>query len=189
MLSSQAQEVPESKYLGRVNDARAELQSQTSELATLLTNTATAARITPAMLGTDGPRNYFIGFQTNAEARGTGGLLGGYGIVRVDNGAARVDTLSPNSELTLDNQPIDLGPDFNQLYGNSRPTTDFRNSNLSSHFPYAAQIWQSLWSQESGGELGRRRDSDRSDSTELPPRGGGTSRDAGRRVGNGRQRR
>ncbi|AUS32646.1 DUF4012 domain-containing protein [Rhodococcus qingshengii] len=153
LLSSQAQEVPESKYLGRVNDARAELQSQTSELATLLTNTATAARIAPAMLGTDGPRNYFIGFQTNAEARGTGGLLGGYGIVRVDNGAARVDTLSPNSELTLDNQPIDLGPDFNQLYGNSRPTTDFRNSNLSSHFPYAAQIWQSLWSQESGGEL------------------------------------
>src|SRR3546814_18445003 len=104
------------------------------------------------MLGTDGPRNYFIGFQTNAEARGTGGLLGGYGIVRVDNGAARVDTLSPNSELTLDNQPIDLGPDFHQLYGNSRPTTDFRYSNPSSTFPFAAQMWQSLLTQKPGGE-------------------------------------
>ena len=94
---------------------------QTTELTSLLENTALAARLAPTMLGADGPRNYFIGFQTNAEARGTGGLLGGYGIVRVDDGAARVDTLGRNSELGVDNSPIDLGPDFANLYGMSRP--------------------------------------------------------------------
>ncbi len=45
------------------------------------------------MMGADGPRTYFMGFQTNAEARGTGGLLGGFGILRFDNGTATVDTL------------------------------------------------------------------------------------------------
>ena len=43
------------------------------------------------MMGADGPRTYFMGFQTNAEARGTGGLLGGFGILRFDDGAASVD--------------------------------------------------------------------------------------------------
>ncbi|QXW04662.1 DUF4012 domain-containing protein [Rhodococcus globerulus] len=152
-LSTRAAAVPEANFIGAVNDARTSLVDQTTELTNLLENTALAARLAPTMLGADGPRNYFIGFQTNAEARGTGGLLGGYGIVRVNDGAARVDTLGRNSELGVDNSPIDLGPDFANLYGMSRPTTDFRNSNLSSHFPYAAQIWQSLWKQESNGEV------------------------------------
>ena len=152
-MSTRAAAVPEANFIGAVNDARTSLVDQTTELTSLLENTALAARLAPTMLGADGPRNYFIGFQTNAEARGTGGLLGGYGIVRVDDGAARVDTLGRNSELGVDNSPIDLGPDFANLYGMSRPTTDIRNSNLSSHFPYAAQIWQSLWKQESNGEV------------------------------------
>ena len=32
-----------------------------------------AARLAPSMMGGDGPRTYIMGFQTNAEARGTGG--------------------------------------------------------------------------------------------------------------------
>ncbi|MFF0817868.1 DUF4012 domain-containing protein [Rhodococcus sp. NPDC003318] len=150
-LADKAAAVSDAGYLSVVDDARTQLQDQTADLSKLLTNTATAAELAPAMLGADGPRNYFIGFQTNAEARGTGGLLGGFGVIRTNSGAIAVDTLGANIELApADMQPIDLGPDYAALYGRSRPTTDFRNSNLSSHFPYAAQIWQSLWRQESG---------------------------------------
>jgi hypothetical protein len=102
------------------------------------------------MMGADGPRTYFMGFQTNAEARGTGGLLGGVGILRFDNGTATVDTLGPNTELGGASAPIDLGPEFAQVYGFTNPFTDFRNSNQSPHFPYAAQIWKSMWAQQSG---------------------------------------
>ncbi|BAH53768.1 hypothetical protein ROP_55210 [Rhodococcus opacus B4] len=152
-LSNQARSIDEAAYLGLVNEARTALQDQTAELSKLLGNTAIAAKVVPAMLGGDGPRNYFLGFQTNAEARGTGGLLGGFGIVRASDGSAKVDTLGANSELSMDKQPLDLGPEFDARYGASRPTTDFRNSNLSSHFPYAAQIWKSLWAQESGEQV------------------------------------
>ena len=69
------------------------------EIAELLENTALAARLAPSMMGADGPRTYFMGFQTNAEARGTGGLLGGFGILRFDNGTPTVDTLAANTEL------------------------------------------------------------------------------------------
>ncbi|WP_421958315.1 DUF4012 domain-containing protein [Prescottella subtropica] len=147
---ARAASVPGS-FVGPVDDARAELVTRTEELSSMLGAVSTAAEIAPAMLGADGPRSYFLGFQTNAEARGTGGLLGGFGELRAVDGGIRVDELASNRELSVDGkQPLDLGPDFERMYGQSRPTTDFRNSNVSSHFPYAAQIWQSLWEQESG---------------------------------------
>ncbi|TCN49168.1 uncharacterized protein DUF4012 [Rhodococcus sp. SMB37] len=148
-LDAQAQEV-DGTYIGLLNDARLDLQDQVSELSGLLNNTSTAAQIAPAMLGADGPRSYFIGFQTNAEARGTGGLLGGFAVAEADDGAVRMNEVASNRELKFDYQPLDLGPDFKQAYGHSRATQDFRNSNVSSHFPYAGQIWQSMWEQETG---------------------------------------
>lgn len=148
-LDAQAQAV-DSTYLGLIDNARLDLQDQVSELSGLLNNTSTAAQIAPAMLGADGPRSYFIGFQTNAEARGTGGLLGGFAVAQANDGAVSIDDVASNRELTFEYDPIDLGPDFKQAYGHSRATQDFRNSNVSSHFPYAGQIWQSMWQQETG---------------------------------------
>ncbi|MGW0017486.1 DUF4012 domain-containing protein [Rhodococcus sp. NPDC003382] len=148
-LDAQARSV-DGTYVGAVDRARTQLQEQTAQLRGLLENTAVAARIAPAMLGAEGPRSYFLGFQTNVEARGSGGLLGGFAIVRTEDGRVRVDDVASNRELRPDYAPIDLGPDFTRLYGQSRPTQDFRNSNVSSHFPYAARIWQSIWQQESG---------------------------------------
>lgn len=148
-LDEQAQNV-DSTWLGPIDDARVDLQEQVSELSGLLNNTSLAAQIAPAMLGADGPRSYFVGFQTNAEARGTGGLLGGFAVIRANDGAVSVDDVTSNREFRFDYDPIDLGTDFQRAYGHSRPTQDFRNSNVSPHFPYAGQIWQSMWQQETG---------------------------------------
>lgn len=149
-LNADAQAISDPGYVSLLRDARSQLQGQTTELAGLLKNTSLAARLVPAMMGADGPRNYFMGFQTNAEARGTGGLLGGFGILRFDDGIGSVDTLGANTELDKPFTPIDLGAEFQQTYGYANPFGDFRNSNLSSHFPYAAQIWQSMWAQQTG---------------------------------------
>ncbi|WP_442978758.1 DUF4012 domain-containing protein [Rhodococcus sp. 852002-51564_SCH6189132-a] len=147
-LDEQAQNV-DSTWLGLIDDARVDLQDQVSELSGLLNNTSLAAQIAPAMLGADGPRSYFVGFQTNAEARGTGGLLGGFGVVHATDGRVTVDELS-SRDFAGKYQPVDLGPEFAQAYGHSAPTTRAVNSNVSPHFPYAGKIWQSLWEQESG---------------------------------------
>jgi len=105
------------------------------------------------MMGADGPRAYLLAFQTNAEARGTGGLIGGTGVLRFDNGKSTVDTLQPNSELYDAKADIDLGPEFNDMYGSSRPYSDIRNANQSSHFPFAAQIWKSMWERQGGAKV------------------------------------
>ncbi|MEO3760956.1 DUF4012 domain-containing protein [Mycobacterium sp. B14F4] len=150
-LDADAEAISDPRYVSLLGEARSQLQEQTSEIAEVLENSALAARLAPTMMGADGPRTYFMGFQTNAEARGTGGLLGGFGILKFDNGTPTVDTLAPNTEFFgQDFSPIDLGSEFNELYGQANPTTDVRNSNLSPHFPYAAQIWKSMWAQRTG---------------------------------------
>ena len=149
-LDDAAKSIQEPAFLSVIGEARSQLQAQTSNVAHLLQNTALAARLAPSMLGADGPRTYFMGFQTNAEARGAGGLLGGFGILRFDDGKPSVDSLGPNSDFNKPFAPFSVNPEYDEEYGFTNPTTDFRNSNQSSHFPYTAQIWKSLWAQQSG---------------------------------------
>ena len=171
-LDSQAKAISNPAYLSLIRGARSQLQGQTSKLAQLLGNTAIAAELAPSMLGADGPRSYLLAFQTPAEARGTGGLLGGYGIIRFDNGIPTVDKLGSNTDLSpgctryhstivgvcLNVIPgasaqVDLGAEFNKVYGWTNPLTDYRNSNQSPHFPFAAQIWKSMWEQKTGAKI------------------------------------
>jgi hypothetical protein len=149
-LDADAKAISDPNFVSVLRDARAQLQRQTADTSKLLQNTALAARIAPSLMGADGTRTYFMGFQTNAEARGTGGLLGGFGIIRFDDGKPTVDTLAPNTQLDKAFTPIDLGPEYADQYGFANPSTDYRNSNLSPHFPYAAQIWKSMWAQQTG---------------------------------------
>lgn len=152
-LNRDAAAISDPRYLSLIRDARRQLQNQISSITSVIENAALAARLAPAMMGADGPRTYFMGFQTNAEARGTGGLLGGYGILRFDNGTPTVDTLAPNTDLDDAVAPVELGIEFDQQYGYAQPFTDFRNSNLSPHFPYAAQIWKAMWAEQTGLEV------------------------------------
>jgi len=149
-LDAEASALPRPTYLSEVADARTKLQTQISSVAKVLDTAALAAQIAPAMMGADGPTSYFMGFQTNAEARGTGGITGGFGILHFDDGAPTVSTLGPDNDLSGVFQSIDLGPEYSAEYGWANASTDIRNSNLSSHFPYAAQIWRSMWAQKSG---------------------------------------
>jgi hypothetical protein len=149
-LDAQATAITKPAFISALGDARTQLQDQTSDIAGLFRNTALAARLAPSMMGADGPRTYLVGFQNNAEARGTGGLLGGFGVMQFDNGKPTAETLASNIAIEGASAAIDLGPEFNEQYAFTNPYTDFRNSNLSSHFPYAAQIWKSMWEQQSG---------------------------------------
>lgn len=153
-LATRVHTLPSAGWVPMVDDARDTLRGQLDQLAGLLGTASTAATLLPPMLGGDAPRHYFVAFQTNAEARGTGGLVGGYGILTADKGKVSLDTLASNRELELTGlKPIDLGADFAASYSPYQAASFWPNSNLSAHFPFAAQIWMSLWQQQSGQQL------------------------------------
>jgi hypothetical protein len=138
--------------VGPVERGVADAQGALDELAETTAGASRAAALLPPMLGATGPRRYFLAFQNSAEARGTGGLLGAYGILEADRGRLRLRHLGPNTELRpVRRMPIDLGADFAALY-NDDPAL-WANANVSPHFPYAARIWLALWSQQRGQRL------------------------------------
>jgi hypothetical protein len=63
--------------------------------------------VLPSFLGTEGPRSYFLGVQTPAELRGTGGLIGYYAVLTVEDGRFE---LSP-SEVFEALDEVGGGPD------------------------------------------------------------------------------
>ncbi len=108
--------------------------------------------VVPNLLGFEESKRYFIAFQNPAEARGTGGLIGAFAVVRFDKGQIKFEEVGSNYLLQLqDELPIDMPAEFDRLYGDDPAW--WPNSNMSPHFPYAAQIWLALWEKQSGQKL------------------------------------
>ena len=140
------------RMLSPVGTAVRDVRQQVQDLDSTATKAARAARLLPPMLGAGGKRTYLLEFQNNAEARGTGGLLGAYGTLEVFRGRVRIAHLGPNTELRNEKRlPVDLGQDYFDLYGNDPAL--WVNSNESPHFPYAAKIWLELYRKQFGQRL------------------------------------
>ena len=100
------------------------------------------------IIGFQSPVKYLVIFQNPAEARGTGGIAGGYAVVEAKKGNLRVIEIGSNVKLkSMLRMPIKMPVEFTQNYGDDPAI--WQNSNLSPHFPYAAQIWQALWLNQS----------------------------------------
>ncbi|WP_169945904.1 DUF4012 domain-containing protein [Microbispora sp. H11081] len=144
---------PASTGLAALDGARDTVLRETIRLRGMLSQGAEAAALLPPMLGRDGPRRYFLAFETNAESRGTGGLVGAFGVLKADRGRVSVARLSANTGLAASAKPVaDLGRQFVSRYGPGAATT-LSVSNLSPHFPYAAQTWTGLWRRQTGQDL------------------------------------
>jgi hypothetical protein len=147
-------DAPANTGVGRVDEAREELDTELTELRGLVEDVALATGIAPDLLGRGGVRRYLVLSQSPAEARGTGGLLGGYTLLEAADGALRILRSGPRSELDSPGTPVvDLGAEYDQHYGQNGPTKGWINSNLSPHFPYAGQIWTALWERQYDEQL------------------------------------
>ncbi|MDX6355816.1 MAG: hypothetical protein QOF98_2719 [Streptomyces sp.] len=135
-----------------VNKGLARVRTETASLHSISSAARQAAHLLPPMLGADGPRAYFVGVLNPAEARGTGGFLGAYGVVEARQGELSLVKLGSNSALkNATTVPVDLGPDYTALYGEDPAL--WINANLSPHFPYAARIWTALYARQFGRQL------------------------------------
>ncbi len=137
----------------RVDGALAALSHQTTVLQSAVRRADTAAHLLPSMLGGDGMRRYFLAIQNNAEARGTGGLVGAYAIVTADHGSVRFESFGSNDDIPPPGagfEPaIAAGAPFDRFVEAQR----LAESNLSPHFPAAALAWSAQWERTTGERL------------------------------------
>ena len=151
--AAQMARLPRVTWLHSIDAARTDVANQLDGLRRQVESASVAADVAPEMLGSTGPKRYFVAFQNEAEARGTGGLPGAFAIVEANRGKLRF--IHFESDVTLDGVAanVDFGAAYRQLYDGANTTTDYRNSNLSPNFPYAAQVWVSMWQRYSGERL------------------------------------
>ncbi|GAA0999442.1 DUF4012 domain-containing protein [Acrocarpospora macrocephala] len=144
--------VPESTGVGAIDAARASAIKEIDRLRGWVDRAAQLVAL-PALFGRDKPSRYFLAFQTNAEARGTGGLVGAFGILSAGGGRFAIKNLAANNGLRNATTPVvDHGPAYVARYGPSAVEL-LSNSNLSPHFPYAAETWTRLWQRQTGTRL------------------------------------
>ncbi|MDQ1708708.1 MAG: hypothetical protein QOG49_93, partial [Frankiaceae bacterium] len=146
------QALPSRSLLTPVAAGRQQLITDTSALARTVAQLRDATSIAPGMLGADGPRRYFVALETNAELRGSGGLIGAYAVMEVDNGQIRLTQLGSNKELrdTYPQPTPGLDPGFSAQYERFGADGFWLNSNMSADFPTVNRIWSSMYERTTG---------------------------------------
>lgn len=98
-----------------------------------------ASRWVPGMLGADGERRWLVLLQNPAEARGSGGFIGGYAIIRAVGGRLTLERSGTSGELAQHRIPIKGAPqDARLLWGDLLDA--WNEANLSPHFPVTAEL-------------------------------------------------
>jgi hypothetical protein len=139
-----------------VKIATGELEQQLATITGQVRDGSAAAHLLPPMLGASGPRRYFVAMQNNAEAQGTGGLLGAFMILEADQGRVQLVRIASNAELppaSVTPEGAGLPPEYMDRYHSWGPLSIWVDSNVSPHFPYAAQIWAAMWHKATGQSI------------------------------------
>ena len=152
--------VAEEPYLlAPVRDAVEQVRTELSQGAREARNTADAARLASAIFGADGEeRRYLLVVQNPAENRGTGGLIGSYGILTARDGEVDVGRLSRttvwNGNLEDIAAPKVAAPkDYIRRYGQFRPQYNLQNVNLSPDFPTVGKVLEGLAPEAGVGDV------------------------------------
>jgi hypothetical protein len=132
----------------------------------------------PGFLGADGPREYFLGVQTPAELRGTGGLIGYFAVLTIDDGRFQLgaseaydglpdDGLPDDADEggaeavtqrigTLGGDPADgatVDRDFARQYGHVAAAGNFSNINVDPDLTVTAPVALDLFQVRTGRAL------------------------------------
>ncbi len=140
---------PHSLLLPFTGGARRDFVAAADSLTAGLTKAHEALELAPALLGEDRSRTYFVAIQQYAEARGTGGLIGGYAIVRADHGLLTVEQRGSNRELGADvhyvSPPTGLPAGYLGAYVNYDVLGSWSNINIPPDLPGVSLTIAAKW--------------------------------------------
>lgn len=149
-----------------LRDKLVELDNEIIDNNERLVNAQLAVRLAPAMLGSDGPRHYFLAFTTTAEARGLGGFMGNYAEITADQGQLTMSKFGRTADLNNggpdpEARRVDMPAEFVAHWGRfgfveDDGTTDrsvWSNITMPPDFPTVATLISQLYPQSGGQAL------------------------------------
>lgn len=146
---------PTSLVLGAVASARAETLDLLDDLDHVLDVAGRIFDEVPLLLGSEAPVRYFVAAQNPAELRGTGGLIGAYSILTVDEGRFDFSDFRPIQELK-NFRPAQVeapNPDYAANYDRFGGAGFWLNINMTPDFPSASEAILGTYEEATGERL------------------------------------
>ncbi|GLB68292.1 DUF4012 domain-containing protein [Arthrobacter mangrovi] len=119
-------------------------------LTDVLTEASNAAQILPPMLGSEGPRNYLVLVQNNAESRASGGIPGALVVLTADNGMLQLTDHGSASDIGRIHPALKVDEEQESIY-TTRLGAYMQNVNLTPDFPTAASSARKIWEKANPG--------------------------------------
>lgn len=138
--------------VGPVAAARDEFLAESVEAQELVDHAARITAVLPALLGADEPRRYLFAAQNPAELRGTGGFMGAYAVLEIDDGRLDFSDFIPVQALTSlhVSEVAAPNPDFAARYDRFGGAGFWQAINFTPDFPSAATAIEQLWEATEG---------------------------------------
>jgi len=140
-----------------IDDKLSDLRSKVARAARDAETGIQAARVVPALLGANGQtKRYFVAFQTPAEQRASGGIIGNYAVVSFTDGHFSLDVSGRDGDLNQGgngDRTLVGPPDYIKRYSQYSPQLTWQNVTLSPDWPSVAQVIDGLYPQSGGSPV------------------------------------
>jgi hypothetical protein len=142
--------------LGPIREGIDDLDARFADEAPTAVNAARAAELAPALFGGDGPRRYFVAMQNNSELRATGGFIGNFGELDVEDGQMELDNFARIQSLNEAGAPVrtlDAPDEFLERYERFEVATTWQSINISPDFPTVGRVIAGAYPQSGGAPV------------------------------------
>lgn len=141
--------IDSSSLFPQVAEPLALAQEQLQTATGALDAAASASQIVPSMLGAQGPRNYLLMIQNNAESRASGGIPGALAVLTLDKGKLSLGAQSSAGDIGVMSPTLPIETEQQQIYS-GRLGKYMQDINLTPDFPTTANTAQSMWERKTG---------------------------------------
>lgn len=146
-------EVDRTALVGAVRTPIDEASTLLDGVAVATESLANASVLLPRMLGADGPRDYLVIVQNNAEWRSLGGNPGAMVLIHTENGTMTLTEQDTASGVGSSSDPIlPIDDELMSITGAS-PGMWFQNVTQATDFATAAQLANEFWARKYGAPV------------------------------------
>ncbi|KIS26192.1 hypothetical protein TV39_16195 [Arthrobacter sp. SPG23] len=141
--------IDETSLVPQVAEPLTRAREQLRGVTGALDASASASKLAPSMLGADGPRNYLLMIQNNAEVRASGGIPGALAVMSLDNGKLSLEEQSTAGDVGVMQPALPVDTEQQEIYS-VRLGKFMQDINLTPDFPTAARTAQAMWEKKTG---------------------------------------
>ncbi|SDQ95072.1 DUF4012 domain-containing protein [Microbacterium sp. cf332] len=143
--------IDQSALIDQVASGVSQLDEALAEIEPVVEPAQKTLAILPGILGAEGPRNYLVLVQNNAESRGTGGNPASLVMITADNGAIAITQQASSTDFD-NGRPdpiVELDPAAVALYGD-KIGRYMQDVTTTPDFADSARIMGAFWQEEFG---------------------------------------